>query len=197
MTPSYIDSLEKAEELTYRNLFYWPRSLKQGDGESNDNSTAKLFRTGAFTVLSLGDLEDPQISSAIRNRGSVIQTEVDIMILAHHGANNGFTSASLLKKIRPRLAVCTSNYDNEYGHPDEAIQDLLHKLDIPVMTTKTGDLVVTSLNKKVYRAHNLIENSTEMSSTKDFKVKRAQLLDGKQSHAVVDHYARKKRRYTG
>ena len=48
---------------------------------------------------------------------SAIRNEVDVMILAHHGADNGLINSTLVDTIAPRLAVCTSNYDNQFGHP--------------------------------------------------------------------------------
>jgi competence protein ComEC len=42
------------------------------------------------------------------------------MILAHHGADNGFTTKSFLAHIDPALAICSSDYDN----PREEIREL-------------------------------------------------------------------------
>lgn len=175
ITPAYISSLEAASALGFRNIFYHPKFIDTAC--NNNNSSVKLFRGGSFNVLSLGDVEDANISSFLR-RNSTLKRETDIMILAHHGADNGFTSKSLLERLRPRLAICSSDYDNKFEHPDEAIRDLLFQMGIPLMTTKTGDVVIASIgdHKGAYKAINLISGSTKVSSERLFRAKKAELL---------------------
>src|SRR6185437_15449166 len=48
--PPYIESLSKSQSLGYRNILYHPKYISE---DSNNNSTIKLFRTGAFNVASL------------------------------------------------------------------------------------------------------------------------------------------------
>jgi competence protein ComEC len=114
--PSYINSLDEAEKLCYKNIFYHPKSLYE---DSNNNSTVKFFRTGSFNVASLGDVEDSNISARLA-RSSMFSQELDILILAHHGANNGFITSNFLKKTKPSVAIASSNYDNKYEHPKQA-----------------------------------------------------------------------------
>ena len=64
------------------------------------------------------------------------------MILAHHGANNGLTNQELLTAIKPCIAICTSNYDSQYNHPRDEIRNLLRYNQIPLFTTKTGDVII-------------------------------------------------------
>jgi competence protein ComEC len=123
ITPEYIDSLEAAERLAFRSVFYNPRSLDASC--ANNNSTVKLFREGSFNLLSLGDVESHDISARLR-RCTYLRREVDVMILAHHGADNGFTTKRFLAHLEPHLVICSSNYDNQYEHPSEDIRDLLH-----------------------------------------------------------------------
>lgn len=111
--PTYITSLEAATQLGYRDIFYHPRHLHDS---SNNNSTIKFFRRGSFNVLSLGDVEDQNIAAMLR-RCKTLCREVDVMILAHHGADNGFTTKKFLEEINPSVAICSSNYDNEFDHP--------------------------------------------------------------------------------
>lgn len=139
----------------------------------NDQSTIKLFRSEGFSVLSLGDVESCDIANQICDV-EIFQNEVDILILAHHGADNGFTTNEFLKAIRPSLAICSSNYDNEYEHPRPEIRSLLWNHDVPLMTTKTGDVIIESNNDGNFRAHNLIANSTLISGSEPFKSKRQQ-----------------------
>src|SRR4051794_40854023 len=95
------------------------------------------------------------------------------MILAHHGADNGFTDKSFLERLAPKLAICSSNYGNHHGHPADEVRELLHEQGIRLMTTKTGDVIVKSTGDHTgaYRAINLIAGSTEISSSCDFSAK--------------------------
>jgi competence protein ComEC len=175
ITPEYINGLELAEELAFKDIYYHPRQIDKDC--ANNNSTVKLFRGGSFNVLSLGDVESHFISAGLR-RDRYLKRETDVMILAHHGADNGFTNKPLLENLSPQLAICTADYDNAYDHPREEIRELLHKHDVPLMTTKTGDVIIRSIgdNTGLFRAINLKANSTEVSSQQEFYSKKAKLL---------------------
>jgi len=163
VTPKYIESLDSASNYGYNNIMYWPKEI---DSENaNNNSTVKQFRSGSFNVLSLGDVESTQISSYLR-RTRTINSEVDVMIMAHHGADNGFTTSAFLKAVKPTLAIATSNYGNQYDHPKPEIRELLHKHDVRLFTTKTGDVIVNSLDNHTgkYEVINLKAGSTSVSS---------------------------------
>ena len=77
-TPQYISLLENAKSMTRYNIIYWPRKISLN---SNDNSTAKLFRSGHFTVLSLGDIDSKEIAEKIIG-GDIICNEVDVMCIS-------------------------------------------------------------------------------------------------------------------
>lgn len=175
VTPAYISSLDPAENYGYNDILYHPKSI---DPESsNNNSTVKQFRSGCFNVLSLGDVESTQISSGLKTYKTV-NSEVDIMILAHHGANNGFTTSSFLKATKPTVAIASADYANQFEHPKQEIRYLLHKNDIQLFTTKTGDVVIYSIGSHLghYRLVNLKAGSTEVSSQYDFHAKKSKFL---------------------
>ncbi|MCG8238785.1 ComEC/Rec2 family competence protein [Tenacibaculum finnmarkense] len=167
---TYVSDLNNATDWNYNNIIYNNRKDYEN---ANDNSTIKLFRTGAFTVLSLGDVEKKEIADFLL-KTKIIKHEVDIMILAHHGANNGFTTKEFIQEISPKVAICTSNYDNQYNHPKQEIRNLLYDNDVNLYTTKTGDVLIKTIgdNKIAYKAINLKANSTEISSEEDFNTKR-------------------------
>jgi competence protein ComEC len=126
----------------------------------------KLFRTGSFTVLSLGDVEDQNISSFIR-RSRFVKNEADVLILPHHGANNGFLSNAFLKSVRPGVAVCSANYNNKFEHPKPEVRGMLHGRKVPLYTTKTGDVIIQSCEPKhrQYEVFNLGANNAEIKGT--------------------------------
>lgn len=170
ITPTFISGLADATSLSYNDIFYHPKTLRPN---SNDNSTIKFFRGGCFNVLSLGDVEDPAIAALLK-RCSRLRREVDVMILAHHGADNGFTTKALLEILKPQVAVCTSNYDNEYDHPRQEIRDILHEQGIRLFTTKTGDVMINSLggHSRDFRVTNFRANNDKVSSQYDYKARK-------------------------
>jgi competence protein ComEC len=175
ISPDYIKSLNPADALAFDDILYHPRWLDENC--TNNNSTVKIFRGGCFNLLSLGDVESHNISSYLRS-SRLLCRETDILILAHHGADNGFTNKQFLARIKPRLAICSSDYDNFYEHPREEIRKLLHEQEIPLMTSKTGDVVVRSVGDHTgqFEAINLMSNSKSVSSRRVFRSKKSELL---------------------
>lgn len=175
INPEYIKGLETAKELGYRDILYWPKEISQES--SNNNSTVKVFREGSFNLASLGDVEDINIAAYLRGCG-MFKRETDVLTLAHHGADCPTNSEKFFEIVKPRIAVCSSNYDNEYDHPRQVVRDRLSKLNIPVYTTKRGDVVIVSLPPHTggFRAYNLSANSTEIFDQKDFEAKKFGLL---------------------
>ena len=191
ITPAYIEGLEHASAKAFKNTFYNPYHIVEN---ANDNSTVKHFRIGSFNVLSLGDVESTLIGARLR-RSPILCSETDIMILAHHGADNGFTTKKFLNHIDPTVAICSSNYDNQYDHPPQEIKDLLHEEGIWLKTTKTGDVIIRSIGDHIgqYEVMNLIAKSTEESSRRSFVSKKAGILDAngdtlRQRYGVKKHY---------
>lgn len=175
VSPDYISGLEHASRLAFKNTYYNPLIIDPNC--ANNNSTVKHFRRGSFNVLSLGDVESSIISARLR-RDMILSRETDIMILAHHGADNGFTTKKFLHHIEPSLAICSADYSNQYDHPRQEIRDLLHDQGIRLMTTKTGDVIVQSTGDHTgtYQAINLKAGSTEVSSRCSFVARKKKLL---------------------
>ncbi|KRH78435.1 hypothetical protein FERRO_14220 [Ferrovum sp. JA12] len=173
--PDYIKGLKNAEDLAYRDTLYHPRALF--DSESNNNSTIKLFRQGCFNIASLGDVEDANIGAYLR-RCKIFKREVDVLLLAHHGADCPTNSKTFFEIVRPRIAICCSQFDNQFEHPKPDVRQRLFDLNIPIMTTKTGDVLIRSLSphSHKFRATNLIANSTKVSSELDFTARKSHWL---------------------
>lgn len=167
-SPDRVNKLEPAQKLKYNNVVYNPIEIVEN---SNDNSIVQLFRAGRFTVLSLGDCESKSIADRI-GRCDIATSEVDVMIMAHHGADNGFTTAEFIKNISPKIAVCSSNYNNQFDHPRDSIRNILHQQDVNLYTTKTGDVVVYCNEGSTVHVANLKSNSEDISSTTKFNAKQ-------------------------
>ncbi|GEC95612.1 hypothetical protein ZRA01_16850 [Zoogloea ramigera] len=173
VTPAYVKSLENAKAYGYKNVIFHPRQLVD---KPNDNSTVKLFRTGCFNVLSLGDVESTDIAALIK-ASTVACREIDVLILPHHGANNGFLTSDLLDEIKPKLAVCGVNFDNQYGHVAAEIRALLSRKNIPLATTTRGDVIVTSDNgTSAVQYVDSMGDTTEVHKGGDFEPKKFDIL---------------------
>lgn len=167
ISSEYVGALPPGKERQYNNIVYNPIA---DHAKHNDNSVVQLFRFGRFTVLSLGDCESSAIADRIQSC-VMASCETDVMILAHHGANNGFTTDGFIKAIKPKVSICSSNYDNMYEHPHKEVRQVLYDNGIPLYTTKTGDVVVYCGEDNIVHVINLKTNSTEVSSAHTFTPK--------------------------
>lgn len=159
--------------LRGEDLYYNPT---EEHNTSNDNSVVKFFRVGSFQVLSLGDCESPDISKELAN-DKILKSEVDILILAHHGADNGFTTPDFLKALNPKVAICAADYGNKYGHPDNVITQRLNNAGIDYYTTKTGDIIAQTIDAKNFKVSNYISNNEEKGSEKFYPTKTWYICD--------------------
>lgn len=150
-------------------LFFGPNNIADGTS-SNNKSTIKLFRIGSFQVLSLGDCEDETIANRLM-QNEIIANEVDVLILAHHGADNGFTSTDFLKTVNPKVAICACDWDNMYSHPAPAVRSMLSNLNIKYYSTKSGDIIAQSIDKFKFKVSNYISNSEKKESVEEFSNK--------------------------
>lgn len=169
ISKDYINSLTEGKENETNDIVY--HSLYQSENK-NDMSLIRLFRSLGFNVLSLGDCESSDIAERLM-AGTIIKNEVDVLILAHHGADNGFTTAKLMDTLNPKIAICSSNYDNQYDHPRQEIRDILSQRNIPLMTTKRGDVIIYQLeNMNTSVAVNMAGNNEIEESREGFIPKR-------------------------
>jgi len=159
-SPQSISTLNPAEERKLTNIFYGPSEIGENH---NDNSTIKFFRRGRFTCLSVGDCENSEIAEAIMS-DSIIRNEMDVLILPHHGADNGFTSEEFLRKSNPRFTICTSNYDNPYEHPAQSVRNMHNHLGLKYYTTKTGDVVVVCGEDNQMKVFNLVSGNNKVGA---------------------------------
>jgi competence protein ComEC len=111
-------------------------------------------------------------------RSKTFANELDVLILAHHGSDCGVTTKKFLDMVKPGVAICSSNYDNQYDHPTQNVRDLLYELGIPIYTTKTGDVTIESIGDHTtnYRVKNLIADSTKLSSHRDLASRKSAYL---------------------
>ncbi|MGW7052761.1 ComEC/Rec2 family competence protein [Streptomyces sp. NPDC054887] len=125
--------------LSWRAL--WPPPFPAPDpGEPNDASVTLLVRSGALSLLLLGDLEPPAQQALLRTHPNL--PPVDVLKVAHHGS--AYQDPALLARARPRLALVSCGRDNPYGHPSPRTLTALRTGGATVLRTDTdGAIAVT------------------------------------------------------
>lgn len=116
--------------------FYWPKngfdSLRD-----NDLSFVSVFKENNFRALFTGDASPLALSKI----SYVSLEKVDILQVPHHGSKNGLTK-KILKLADPKVAVISVGKNNSYGHPHQAVLDILKAQNIKIRRTdEDGDIV--------------------------------------------------------
>lgn len=166
-SPQKISELSPAEAKKLSNIFYGPSVI---GNNHNDNSTIKFFRRGRFTCLSVGDCENPEIAGVIMD-DAIIPNEMDVLILPHHGADNGFLSEAFLKKVNPLFTICTSNYDNQYEHPSQTVRNMHNNIGLKYYTTKAGDVVAVCGEDNKLKVFNLVSGNSKVGTIDEYDPK--------------------------
>lgn len=104
----------------------------------NDSSVVLLVECDGKRVLLTGDS-----TAAAELLYYEDLPKVDVLKVAHHGSG-GSSSAELLERIRPSIALISCGLDNDYGHPHQRVMGDLQALGAQILRTDLqGDLVVT------------------------------------------------------
>lgn len=149
ITPYVVRACDKTP-LKGRDIFYNPIVNNDDPQKANDNSLVKLFRVGSFVILSTGDCEDESIANSLA-ADDILKSEVDVMIIAHHGSKNSINTPLLLDNLKPKFAICNVDRSNRYDHPDAVIRQRLISRGIPYLTTKDGDVLVKTIDTHTYK----------------------------------------------
>ena len=169
ITPVYIGNLPTASAWENRDIL---TATDPTADCKNDRSLIRLFRSAGFSVLSLGDCESAEIAARLM-RDPIMRTEVDVIVLPHHGADNGFISDEFLKALKPIIAVSTSNWGNAYGHPKPEVRQMLANNNVELMTSKAGDVfIIQEAGGSTALAVDLDQNGHHVQKQKEFMPKR-------------------------
>ena len=116
----------------------WPDGPGMPGDDPNNHAVVVLASYGQVDLLMTADAES-DVTGGLR------MPPPEILKVAHHGsADPGL--ASLLDRIRPRIAVISVGADNDYGHPDPGTVGALESvpgLDL-YRTDRDGRVVVES-----------------------------------------------------
>ena len=110
--------------------------------QRNENSIVLRFSLGQTSFMLPGDVEEDGESYLVSEHGTGLRSTV--LKAAHHGSA-GSNTGPFLDAVQPRVAVISSAYDSQYGHPAEEALRRLTERDIDAYWTAThGNIVMTS-----------------------------------------------------
>ncbi len=115
--------------------------------ERNANSIVVRLTFGGTSFVLPGDADAPEESYLVDTYGSSLQSTV--LLAGHHGSKTS-SGDEFLDAVKPKVAIISSAYDSQYGHPNEETLQRLADRNIRAYWTGThGDVVVTSDGRKL------------------------------------------------
>ena len=128
-----------------------PTPASYGGTDANATSLVLLVRYGEFEALLTGDAP-VDVEEAILND---LPSDLEVLKVGHHGSNTS-TSALLLARTSPELAVISVGARNRYGHPHADVVSRIAESGARVLRTDvSGDIVIRA------RRSGLIDVRTE------------------------------------
>ena len=110
--------------------------------QRNENSIVLRLTLGQTSFMLPGDVEEDGESYLVDEYGGGLQST--ILKSAHHGSA-GSNTGPFLDAVQPQVAVISSAYDSQYGHPaEEALQRLADRNIDAYWTTTHGNIVMSS-----------------------------------------------------
>jgi competence protein ComEC len=115
-----------------------------GDGSAiNNSSIALLVETPHYSLFAAGDIEPPvqiQIAPLLRS--------VDIYKVSHHGSK--YQDETLMKILKPQVAIISVGAGNSYGHPALSTMAALRQGGARVVRTdRDGAIALTAREHKI------------------------------------------------
>lgn len=112
----------------------------------NDYSAVVRLQHGKNSFLLMADAGVISENELIKK---IDDEKVDVLKVAHHGANTG-TGHAFLKKIKPDYAIISVGRKNKYGYPSKDVLNRLKAHNIQVYRTdKLGTIISKSDGKSV------------------------------------------------
>ena len=115
-------------------------------GDYNDMSLVIRMRYKAVSFLFTGDA-GTDVEAQILDAGADVAAQV--LKVGHHGSESS-TGERFLQAVNPSYAVISCGFRNDYGHPDDAVLDLLKKYNVQLLRTDDlGDITLYSDGKRI------------------------------------------------
>ena len=115
----------------------------EGDSgtDLHDNSVSLMIEFGEFRYVTTGDSETAAEERMVDSWDD--ELDADIYQAGHHGSSTSST-APFLDAVAPKIAIISSAYDSQYGHPHDEVLTAFADRDIETYWTGVhGDIVVT------------------------------------------------------
>lgn len=113
-----------------------PEYLPASTARNNDSLVMRI-RYGERSILLTGDAEKP-VEQQLISSGKLQQ--VDILKAAHHGSRTSSTP-EFLEIIRPRIAIVSAGFENQFRHPHPAVLKVFAERGIEVLRTDQHGLI--------------------------------------------------------
>lgn len=173
----YLDAVEKYNVTLYEthagdNILFEgvqtqvlnPPEQYINDEDRNENSIVLQLTFGQTSFVLPGDIEETGESHFTNEYGS--QLNSTILKAAHHGSG-GSSTDQFLNAVSPTVALISSAYDSQYGHPQPETLKRLADHDIEAYWTAThGNIVLTS-NGSTIEIATQQEAPTEPTAVRD------------------------------
>lgn len=119
-----------------------PPAASLANGDRNENSIVLRLEFGHASFLLPGDGETASEQYLVDEYRSALN--VTVLNAGHHGSRSS-SGAEFLNVTRPRIAVISSSYDSQYGHPHEEVLQRFAQRSIQTYWTAThGNIQLTS-----------------------------------------------------
>lgn len=116
--------------------------LVKNEEAENCNSLVMLATGGGGTMLLTGDMEFPEEESLLQ---AGLFSRVDVLKVGNHGESDA-TGAAFIDAVQPKVAVISTNSDDEPDTPANRVLKLLKKYNVTVyLTQDTEDGVLITL----------------------------------------------------
>ncbi len=118
--------------------------------DPNENSIVLHLEHGQAEFLFPGDAAEAGEEYLVEEHGEALNTSS--LLAGHHGSKSS-SSESLLDTTTPAVAVISSPYESQYGHPDEEVLARLADRSVTTYWTAThGDIVMRSNGSAIIAA---------------------------------------------
>ncbi|WP_266081082.1 lamin tail domain-containing protein [Haladaptatus caseinilyticus] len=115
--------------------------------ERNENSIILKVVYGKTSFLLPGDAGQQEEQYLVDQYGSRLNSTV--LFTAHHGSRSS-TNDAFLDLVTPQIAVISSAYDSQYGHPHEETLTRLAARGVPTYWTAVhGNIVLSSTGERI------------------------------------------------
>lgn len=109
----------------------WPTpSAAHRPGDPNDRAAVVEASLGRLRVVVPADAEGNVLTQ-------LPGLAADVLVVSHHGSEDP-ALPTLLRRLRPALAVISVGARNDYGHPRPATLDALRRAGVPTLRTDRG-----------------------------------------------------------